>query len=181
MKLVVFCLFAVCCSSLASTSANRTGKPMYKKKIEEVRRHLNIWRGRLQVGSSTFTFSQLRPCMVAVLIIKYNVLCFVSQHNEQMELSTPPRNIEDCCCLSAWQCFRANLNVQFNVTEIRNKQLYRGLHSHITEKGLCNSSDSGNAQSTCQDCASQPKENAREFFDRLENLMLKAITRLSMD
>ncbi|XP_037636824.1 interleukin-21 isoform X4 [Sebastes umbrosus] len=123
---------------------------MYKKKIEEVRRHLNIWRGRLQ-------------------------------HNEQMELSTPPRNIEDCCCLSAWQCFRANLNVQFNVTEIRNKQLYRGLHSHITEKGLCNSSDSGNAQSTCQDCASQPKENAREFFDRLENLMLKAITRLSMD
>ncbi|XP_074505176.1 interleukin-21 isoform X2 [Sebastes fasciatus] len=142
MKLVVFCLFAVCCSSLASTSANRTGKPMYKKKIEEVRRHLKIWRESLQ-------------------------------HNEQMELSTPPRNIEDCCCLSAWQCFRANLNVQFNVTEIRNKKLYRGLHSHITEKGLCNSSDSGNAQSTCQDCASQPKENAREFFDRLENLMQK--------
>ncbi|KAA8588605.1 hypothetical protein FQN60_009950 [Etheostoma spectabile] len=35
-------------------------------------------------------------------------------------------------------------------------------------------------ESTCQDCASQPKENASTFFNRLESFVQKAIARLNM-
>ncbi|XP_041800361.1 interleukin-21 isoform X2 [Chelmon rostratus] len=100
------------------------------------------------------------------------------QHNEQM-LNTPPKNIEDCCCLSALHCFRTNLQVQFNITERNRSKLYRSLNHHFTESGL-NFCNSGNVRPTCQDCDSHPKENASEFFNRLESLIQRAIARLSM-
>uniref|UniRef100_A0A3P8RPL9 Interleukin n=1 Tax=Amphiprion percula TaxID=161767 RepID=A0A3P8RPL9_AMPPE len=130
MKLVVFCLLAVCCCSLANTDV----KDMQKRKLQEVLLQLSDVKESLQ-------------------------------HSEQ-ELRTPPKNIEDCCCLSALQCFRANLNVQFNITEKRKqRRLYNSLRDPFTVRGLdfCNS--------TCQDCASHPKEKASEFFSRLESLI----------
>uniref|UniRef100_A0A8C9XVW3 Interleukin-21 n=1 Tax=Sander lucioperca TaxID=283035 RepID=A0A8C9XVW3_SANLU len=104
MKLVVFCLFAVCCGSLASTSTNTPDVPLQIRKLEEVLRQMEALRGNMQVGSSTFTFSQLCPCTVA-----------------------------DVCCLSALQCLSASLNVQYNVTENKPKtKLLKSLRSHIT-------------------------------------------------
>ncbi|XP_070769880.1 interleukin-21 [Enoplosus armatus] len=148
MKLVVFCIFAVCCSSLANSSTNQSNRQVLRK-LREVLNQLDDVKATLQ-------------------------------HNEQ-KLNTPPQNIGDCCCLSALQCFRANLQVQFNVTERKQtNKLYRSLKSSITERGLdfCNS---GNVQSTCQDCDLHPKENVEEFFNRLKSFIQKAITRLSMD
>ncbi|XP_070819386.1 interleukin-21 [Chaetodon trifascialis] len=144
MKLVLTCLFAVCCCFMASTSANI----LQRKKLQEVLRQLSAVKANLQ-------------------------------HNEQM-LNTPPKNIEDCCCLSALHCFRTTLQVQFNITERNRSKLYRSLNHNITEKGLdfCNS---GNVRPTCQDCDSHPKENASEFFNRLESLIQRAIDRLSMN
>ncbi|XP_076595935.1 interleukin-21 [Chaetodon auriga] len=144
MKLVVICLFAVCCCFLANTSAST----LERKKLQEVLRQLSVVKANLQ-------------------------------HNEQM-LNTPPKNIEDCCCLSALHCFRTKLQVQFNITERNRSKLYRSLNHSITERGLdfCNS---GNVRPTCQDCDSHPKENAREFFNRLESLIQRAIDRLSMN
>ncbi|XP_045885712.1 interleukin-21 [Micropterus dolomieu] len=145
MKLVVLCLFAVCCFSLANTSTNIT-----ERKLQEVLRQLKDVRLSLQ------------------------------QHDQNMTLNTPPRNIEDCCCLSALQCFRANLQVKFNAADRKTNKLYRSLSNPITERGL-NFCNSGNVMSTCQDCDSHPKENATEFFNRLESLIQMAITRRSMN
>ncbi|KAM3612922.1 uncharacterized protein V6R79_017203 [Siganus canaliculatus] len=146
MKLVAFCLFAVCCLSLANTKTNKE-RSLERNKLLEVLRQLQN--------------------------VKMNL-----QHSEQM-FNTPPKNIEDCCCLSALQCFRNNLHGQFNVTERNQRQLYRSLKHSITERGL-NFCRSENTQPTCQDCASHPKENAKEFFNRLESLIQRAITRLSL-
>lgn len=80
MKLVVLCLLAVCCSSLANTSTNEADN-IQLRKLKEVLRHLNDVKKNLQVGSSTFIFSQLCPCMVSVIITKYDVvgLCLAAQ------------------------------------------------------------------------------------------------------
>ncbi|XP_070693338.1 interleukin-21 [Pempheris klunzingeri] len=150
MKLVVLCLLAVCCSSLANTSTNRSDESLKMRKLHEILKQLKSVKNSLQ-------------------------------HNGQM-LNTPPQNIEDCCCLSALQCFRANLQVQFNTTERTQStnKLYRSLTSSITERGL-DFCKSGNVKPTCQDCDSHPKENVKEFFKRLESLIQRAITRLSMN
>nr|UOV22688.1 interleukin 21 [Oostethus manadensis] len=55
-----------------------------------------------------------------------------SLQHRQLLVNTPPRNIEDCCCLSALRCFRANLQVRFNVTERKQKKFYRSLKHPIT-------------------------------------------------
>ncbi|CAN9514576.1 unnamed protein product [Ophioblennius macclurei] len=101
------------------------------------------------------------------------------QHSEQM-LNTPPQNIEDCCCLSALQCYRASMQVQLNVTERKQGKLYRSLKHHLTVRGLdlCNT---GNSTASCQTCDSHPKQKAREFFDRLESLIQRAVAKLSLD
>uniref|UniRef100_A0A3Q3JYQ2 Interleukin n=1 Tax=Monopterus albus TaxID=43700 RepID=A0A3Q3JYQ2_MONAL len=95
-----------------------------------------------------------------------------SLQNPEKMVNTPPQNIEDCCCLSALQCFRANLQVHFNVTDKKQGKLYKSLNffNPLQENGLrfCNS---GNDEPTCQDCVSHPKVNAREFFNRLESLI----------
>nr|XP_057908994.1 interleukin-21 [Doryrhamphus excisus] len=101
------------------------------------------------------------------------------QHRELL-VNTPPRNIEDCCCLSALRCFRANLQVQFNVTERKQEKFYRSLKHPITERGLdfCRS---GKAVPNCKTCESHPKENAQEFVNRLRSLIQRAISRLSQN
>nr|XP_046261819.1 interleukin-21 isoform X2 [Scatophagus argus] len=146
MKLVVFCLFAVCCCSVASRSTGSIDKTQQRRKLQEVLRQLKAVKDIIPLSEGM--------------------------------LNTPPNNIEDCCCLSALQCFRANLQVQFNMTERHQSKLYRSLRNPITESGLdfCNSQD---VTSTCQDCTSHPKENAKEFFNRLESLIQRAISRLS--
>ncbi|XP_068561388.1 interleukin-21 [Cebidichthys violaceus] len=143
MKLVVFCLFAVWCGSLAGTSRPTD----LRRKLKEVLSQLNVVKKSLQ-------------------------------HNEKM-LNTPPQNVEDCCCLSALRCFRANLDVHFDMTEIKQKNLYRSLGNENTVRGLCNSTSAGDASATCRDCDSHPKETAREFFNRLESLIQKGIARLN--
>uniref|UniRef100_A0A8C2ZEI9 Interleukin-21 n=1 Tax=Cyclopterus lumpus TaxID=8103 RepID=A0A8C2ZEI9_CYCLU len=149
MKLVVFCLFAVWCGSLVGASPRPNDRTL-QRKLTEVLRQLNSVRRSLQ-------------------------------HGEKM-LSTPPLSVEDCCCLSALQCFQENLHVQFNVTERTQGKLYKSLKSPIT----CGRAEVNfscvlhvSLQATCQDCDSHPKENAREFFNRLESLIQKGITRLS--
>ncbi|XP_069025569.1 interleukin-21 [Embiotoca jacksoni] len=143
MKLVLFCLFAVCCCSPASTT--RTSE---RRKLEEVLKQLNSVKESLQ-------------------------------HNEQM-VNTPPENIEDCCCLSALQCFRVTLQFQFNATERKQMKLSKSLQHPLTMRGLdfCNDR---NSASSCQTCDSHPKQKGKEFFNRLESLIQRARTKLSMN
>ncbi|XP_068596943.1 interleukin-21 [Brachionichthys hirsutus] len=109
------------------------------------------------------------------VLIQLTAVKATLQHSE-LKLNTPPMDTEDCCCLSALECYRANLHVQFNTTDRNHRKLSRSLKNHLTESGLC---DSQRANSSCQDCASHPKENATEFFNRLESLIQKGIERLS--
>nr|UXX34737.1 interleukin-21 protein [Channa argus] len=145
MKLVLLCVFAVCCGSLANPITNVATK-IQRRKLQEVLRQLN------EVKSL--------------------------QHNETM-LSAPPENIEDCCCLSALQCFQRNLNEHFNMAEKKQQKLHRSLTSQITVKGLEFCSPGTNF--ICQNCSSHPKVSVQEFFNRLESLIQRAIVRLSMD
>ncbi|KAM8732973.1 interleukin-21 [Acanthopagrus latus] len=147
MKLVVFCLFAVYCCSLASTATRETDRTLQRKKLQEVLKQLNAVK--------------------------------VSLQQSEKLLYTPPRNIEDCCCLSALKCFQANLEVSFNVKEGRQRQLFRSLKHPLTERGL-NFCSSPNVNSTCQECVSHPRQNATEFYNRLESLIQMAISRLTM-
>ncbi|XP_008289221.1 interleukin-21 isoform X2 [Stegastes partitus] len=104
-----------------------------------------------------------------------------SLQDSDKELNTPPKNIEDCCCLSALECFRDNLKSPFNMTAQRKqRKLFLSLMNQLTVRGLdfCNA---GNATSTCQTCDSHPKEKAQEFFSRLESLIQRAIIKLSMN
>lgn len=39
---------------------------------------------------------------------------------------------QDCCCLSALQCYRDNLNKQFKATQKSQKILYRSLRNPLT-------------------------------------------------
>ncbi|XP_040904916.1 interleukin-21 [Toxotes jaculatrix] len=141
MKLVVLCLFAVCCCSLANTTNSR-------KKLEEVLRQLRDVKTSLQ--------------------------------NDDKMLNTPPENIENCCSLKALECFRANLKLHFNINEKKQSKLYRSLTHTLTVNGLdfCNS---GNKTLPCQHCDSHPKAPAQEFFNRLESLIQRGITRLTMN
>uniref|UniRef100_A0A665TS72 Interleukin n=1 Tax=Echeneis naucrates TaxID=173247 RepID=A0A665TS72_ECHNA len=102
----------------------------------------------------------------------------IMQHNEKM-LSTPPENIEDCCCLSALQCFKANMEVHFNTTERNQKKLLKSLKSHLTMRGL-NFCNSESQMSTCQTCDSHPQVTVQVFLNRLESLIQRGITKLSM-
>ncbi|XP_068448037.1 interleukin-21 [Clinocottus analis] len=86
------------------------------------------------------------------------------QHGEKM-MSTPPLSVEDSCCLSALRCFQKNLREHFNMAERTQRKLHKSLKSSLT--------------ATCQDCNSHPKENAKEFLNRLESLIQKGISSLS--
>ncbi|KAG8003845.1 hypothetical protein GBF38_007837, partial [Nibea albiflora] len=97
MKLLVFCLFAVCCYALANTSANDQ-RSLQRKKLLEIIKHMKNVQASLQL-------------------------------NGQM-LHTP-NNITDCCCLSALRCFRANLQVQFNIERSQGK-FYKALRHNLT-------------------------------------------------
>ncbi|XP_059202806.1 interleukin-21 [Centropristis striata] len=147
MKLVVFCLFAVCCSSLAST----TERPL--RKLLEVMSELQAVRKNLK--------------------------------NNDTMLNIPPQNLTGCCGPSALQCFRANLNVKFGITErapTKEGKLYRSLKMGLTERSLNFICDSTNAQLNCPHCDEHPKGNVTQFFDSLESLFQKAIaTRRSME
>ncbi|XP_034399994.1 interleukin-21 [Cyclopterus lumpus] len=136
-----------------------------------------VWCGSL-VGASPRPNDRTLQRKLTEVLRQLNSVRRSLQHGEKM-LSTPPLSVEDCCCLSALQCFQENLHVQFNVTERTQGKLYKSLKSPITKRGLCISTKSGDVQATCQDCDSHPKENAREFFNRLESLIQKGITRLS--
>ncbi|XP_051810653.1 interleukin-21 [Acanthochromis polyacanthus] len=147
MKLVVLCLLAVCCCSLADTDVKQT-----RRKLQEVLLRLTDVKESLQ--------------------------------SSEQELRTPPKNIEDCCCRSALQCFRTNLNGGINAIEKRKqRQLYISLRDPAIVEGLdfCNAGNATVSQSTCQDCGSHPKEKASEFFSRLESLIERAIAKLTMD
>ncbi|XP_034453447.1 interleukin-21 [Hippoglossus hippoglossus] len=91
-------------------------------------------------------------------------------------LNSPPHDVENCCCLPALECFHANLIVHFNGTNKIHKKLNRSLNSSITKSGVeyC---PSGNNTTTCHDCDSHPKVNVQEFFDRLESLIQRALSR----
>ncbi|XP_075904312.1 interleukin-21 [Nelusetta ayraudi] len=146
MKLLGFCLLVVCCCCWSLASPPKN------------RRSFSLQRSKLEEA-----YRQLRSVKQAL------------QHSEKL-LYTPPKNIEDCCCLPALECFRANFNLTFQATEGHHRKFYRSLENPITVRGLC---DSQSSNSTCQDCHAHPKQSAQEFFNRLESLIQKAIARLS--
>uniref|UniRef100_A0A3Q1F5N8 Interleukin n=1 Tax=Acanthochromis polyacanthus TaxID=80966 RepID=A0A3Q1F5N8_9TELE len=131
MKLVVLCLLAVCCCSLADTDVKQT-----RRKLQEVLLRLTDVKESLQ--------------------------------SSEQELRTPPKNIEDCCCRSALQCFRTNLNGGINAIE---KRKQRQLYISLRDPAIVIIFSFASHQSTCQDCGSHPKEKASEFFSRLESLI----------
>ncbi|XP_057706948.1 interleukin-21 [Corythoichthys intestinalis] len=100
-----------------------------------------------------------------------------SLQTKELLVNTPPQNIEDCCCLSALRCFQESLQGKFNMTERMQNKFYRGLKHPITERGLdlCKSGYSA----SCGTCDSHPKASAKEFVNRLELLLQRAIARLS--
>ncbi|XP_078025686.1 interleukin-21 [Epinephelus lanceolatus] len=142
MKLVVFCLFAVCCTSLASTSANRK----FERKLQEILRLVDTVK---------------------------------KQQHTKLDLHTPPQNIEDCCCLSALKCFRANMGVHFNISEQFQGKLYSSLNHTLTVNGLT-VNNSRNTECTCGDCDLHQTTNATVFFSRLRTFIEKGLTRLRM-
>uniref|UniRef100_A0A3B4TVY4 Interleukin 21 n=1 Tax=Seriola dumerili TaxID=41447 RepID=A0A3B4TVY4_SERDU len=152
MKLVLLCLFAVCCYSLAQTTTTTNGPntSLQKRKLEEALRQLNEVKRR-------------------------------QQHYEEM--LNAPENIEDCCCLSALQCFKANMQVHFNVTEGKEKKLYNSLKNHLTVRSLdfCNSgNDTLHEELICCTHSTWPLVNfSFEFFNRLESLIQRGITKLN--
>uniref|UniRef100_A0A8C6NJC6 Interleukin n=1 Tax=Nothobranchius furzeri TaxID=105023 RepID=A0A8C6NJC6_NOTFU len=95
--------------------------------------------------------------------------------DKEKNVITPPKNIEGCCCLSAFKCFRDNLKAEFNITN----KLSRGLTSNITMKAL-DLCETGNNATMCEVCVSHSKERAEEFFSRLDTLIQRGIARLSM-
>ncbi|XP_068182448.1 interleukin-21 [Antennarius striatus] len=148
---------------------------MYKK-VKETHIFISVFCCSLARVSTKWVDRTLQRKKLQEVLIQLNAVKVTLQHSEQ-QLNTPPMDIEDCCCLSALECYRANLHVQFNTTERNHRQLSRSLKNHLTKSGLC---DSHKANSSCQDCASHPKENATEFFNRLQSLIQKGIDRLSM-
>ncbi|KAG7237957.1 hypothetical protein INR49_031473 [Caranx melampygus] len=110
MKLVILCLFAVCCSTMASTtSTNGLNKADQRRKLEETLKELYL------VNET-------------------------HKHHDIM-LNTPPENIK-----------------------------VQGLD-------FCNSE---NNTTTCEACDSHPKVNVQEFFKRLEALIQRGISKLTM-
>ncbi|XP_029967194.1 interleukin-21 isoform X2 [Salarias fasciatus] len=99
------------------------------------------------------------------------------QNSEQM-LSIPPQDLEDCCCVSALQCYRDSMKVHLNVTESKQKKLYNSLKHSYTIRSL-NFCNSGNTATTVPACDSYPKEKARDFLKRLESLIQRAVSNLT--
>ncbi|XP_061747693.1 interleukin-21 [Nerophis ophidion] len=96
-----------------------------------------------------------------------------SLQRRHLLVSTPPQDIEDCCCPSALQCFKYNLQ-QFNLTEREQRKFHRGLKHSLTEKAM-DFCASGQPVNKCKTCDSYPKKNAMEFLQRLESLIIRAI------
>uniref|UniRef100_A0A8D3A5Q8 Interleukin n=1 Tax=Scophthalmus maximus TaxID=52904 RepID=A0A8D3A5Q8_SCOMX len=145
MRLSALCLFAVCCCCCSLVNAAATAAAA---KTDQGRKLQEVLRQLSDVKDSV-------------------------QFNEKM-LSSPPENIEDCCCLSALECFRANMQVHLNVTGRKLHKLLRSLKNPLTLSGLdsCKSgNDTVRGNLTCHDCDSHPKVNVQEFFNRLESLI----------
>ncbi|XP_035767075.1 interleukin-21 [Neolamprologus brichardi] len=92
-------------------------------------------------------------------------------------MNTPPKDIEDCCCLTALTCFRETLLEHFGISGKYQKKLYKSLNHTLTISGLnfCNTETS---TTNCSTCHSHPKENASEFFNRLESLVQRGLSRM---
>uniref|UniRef100_A0A3Q4HDM1 Interleukin n=1 Tax=Neolamprologus brichardi TaxID=32507 RepID=A0A3Q4HDM1_NEOBR len=86
------------------------------------------------------------------------------------ELKMLKSNLPDCCCLTALTCFRETLLEHFGISGKYQKKLYKSLNHTLTISGLnfCNTETS---TTNCSTCHSHPKENASEFFNRLESLV----------
>lgn len=97
--------------------------------------------------------------------------------NTELMMNTPPKDIEDCCCLTALTCFRETLLEHFGISGKYQKKLYKSLNHTLTINGLnfCNTETSTN---NCSTCHSHPKEKASEFFNRLESLVQRGISRI---
>ncbi|XP_024136463.1 uncharacterized protein LOC112151674 [Oryzias melastigma] len=138
IKILVFCLFAVCYCSLAKA------EPHTIRKLKEV-------------------------------LIQLNSLRKTMKDNRQMVHS--PKNFESCCSLKALDCFQNALKEDLNASE---SKLYKSLTKSITRQGIkfC---DEKKTPESCLNCTSYSKENLPEFFIRLESLIQKSITRLSLN
>uniref|UniRef100_A0A3P9B1U9 Interleukin-21 n=1 Tax=Maylandia zebra TaxID=106582 RepID=A0A3P9B1U9_9CICH len=99
---------------------------------------------------------------------------------KQLMMNTPPKDIEDCCCLTALTCFRETLLQHFGISGKYQKKLYKSLNHTLTVStfglNFCNTETS---TTNCSTCHSHPKEKASEFFNRLESLVQRGLSRIN--
>uniref|UniRef100_A0A4W5JCD8 Interleukin-21 n=1 Tax=Hucho hucho TaxID=62062 RepID=A0A4W5JCD8_9TELE len=98
------------------------------------------------------------------------------EHNGMM-LNTPTLDIEECCFLSALECFQTMVpQLKARQKKIQQK-VVRNLKSKLLRSVVsCNREEGKNK--ACQGCDSYPLKDSREFVKQLESLLQKALNRL---
>ncbi|KAL6474064.1 hypothetical protein MHYP_G00176250 [Metynnis hypsauchen] len=91
---------------------------------------------------------------------------------------SPTTGIEDCCALSALECF----NSQLLTLPTSNKDLQMKLRKTLRKKSIVSSVDRCTAEQkakvNCQPCNSYPMIDSHEFMKNLLNLLQKSFMQL---
>ncbi|MEQ2185989.1 hypothetical protein GOODEAATRI_024083 [Goodea atripinnis] len=99
-------------------------------------------------------------------------------NTEKMEkrVNMPPKDIQDCGCLSALKCFEEGVST-FNSTPYQIK-LFRSLRNPTTAGALqfC----AKDSTPSCSECKAHPTESVDRFLSDLESLIQMGITKLKM-
>ncbi|XP_055743973.1 interleukin-21-like [Salvelinus fontinalis] len=99
------------------------------------------------------------------------------EHNG-VKLNTPTLDIEECCFLSALECFQKmvpRLNTNKNHLQ---RKVIKNLKNPLTFRGVDSCSQEERENKVCQGCDSYPMKDSREFVQQLESLLQKAMNRL---
>nr|XP_046178825.1 uncharacterized protein LOC124010443 [Oncorhynchus gorbuscha] len=97
-------------------------------------------------------------------------------HNGMM-LNTPTLDIEECCFLSALECFRKMVPSLRAKQKNLQRKVIKNL-SPLTFRGVDSCSREERENKVCQGCDSYPMKDSREFVKQLESLLQKAMNRL---
>uniref|UniRef100_A0A4W5RH28 Interleukin-21 n=1 Tax=Hucho hucho TaxID=62062 RepID=A0A4W5RH28_9TELE len=90
------------------------------------------------------------------------------KHNSVM-LNTPSMDLEECCSLSALECFRRHLKAGDNRLQ---RKVVKHLRSPLILKSLDSCSREEREKTVCQGCDSYPKDS-QECVQQLESLLQK--------
>ncbi|XP_031647259.1 interleukin-21 [Oncorhynchus kisutch] len=92
-------------------------------------------------------------------------------HNGMM-LNTPTLDIEECCFLSALECFRKMVPSLKAKQKKLQRKVIKNL-SPLTFGGVDSCSREERENKVCQGCDSYPMKDSREFVKKLESLLQK--------